>query len=137
MSSPDMSGIWTTYSDPSMRGGRRSPGGKIRVLIVDDHPGYRRSLRSTFELEEDIEVIGEASNGNEATDRAAELKPDLVLMDINMTGLSGMEATRKISQMSPNMPVIILTMFKDQEHLREARRAGASAYVVKDAGTET
>ena len=89
-----------------------------------------------FELEPDIEVIGEASNGLEALDKVEELHPDIVLMDVNMPGMDGMQATRKLADAYPGILVITLTMFKGEEHLREARRAGASAYVLKDAGSE-
>jgi DNA-binding NarL/FixJ family response regulator len=116
--------------------GRRSPGDKIRVLVVDDHEGFRRALKSTFALEPDIEISGEAVDGYDALDAFGRLKPDLVLMDVNMPGMGGMAATRKLLDAYPDTPVIVLTMYKGEEHLREARRAGASAYVLKDAGSD-
>jgi DNA-binding NarL/FixJ family response regulator len=114
----------------------REPGGKTRLLIVDDHALYRRGLRSMFELEPDFEVAGEASDGLEAIERVEQLHPDVVLMDINMPGMDGMQATRKLADSYPGILIITLTMFKGEEHLREARRAGSSAYVLKDAGSE-
>jgi DNA-binding NarL/FixJ family response regulator len=114
----------------------RSPGGKITLLIVDDHALYRKGLRSMFELEPDIEVVGEAADGSESLDKVEALHPDIVLMDINMPGMDGMQATRRLADAYPGILVITLTMFKGEEHLREARRAGASAYVLKDAGSE-
>jgi len=114
----------------------REPGEKTRLLIVDDHALYRRGLRSMFELEPDFEVVGEAGDGLEAIEKVDALHPDIVLMDINMPGMDGMQATRKLADAYPGILIITLTMFKGEEHLREARRAGASAYVLKDAGSE-
>jgi DNA-binding NarL/FixJ family response regulator len=114
----------------------REPGDRTRLLIVDDHALYRRGLRSMFDLEPDIEVVGEASDGLEAIERVEQLHPDVVLMDINMPGMDGMQATRKLADSYPGILIITLTMFKGEEHLREARRAGSSAYVLKDAGSE-
>lgn len=108
----------------------------MRVLLVDDHTVYRRSLANTLELETDIEVVGEAPGGEQALDMVARLKPDIVIMDINMPSMSGIEATRRLTDYDPGILVVLLTMFKGNEHLREARRAGASAYVMKDAGAE-
>jgi two-component system response regulator DegU len=136
MGAYDKSGIWVSYLQVSPPGGRKAPEGKIRILLVDDHTVYRRSLHNTFELETDIEVVGEAPGGQEAIEMAGQLKPDIVLMDINMPSMSGIEATRQLTDVYPGMLVVLLTMFKEQEHLREARRAGASAYVMKDAGVE-
>jgi DNA-binding NarL/FixJ family response regulator len=114
----------------------REPGGHTRLLIVDDHTPYRQGLRSMFELEPDIEVVGEASDGLEAIEKVEQLHPDVVLMDINMPGMDGMQATRKLADTYPGILIITLTMFKGEEHLREARRSGSSAYVLKDAGSE-
>jgi DNA-binding NarL/FixJ family response regulator len=105
-------------------------------LVVDDHALYRKGLRSMFELEPDMEVIGEAGDGAEAIDKVEVLHPDVVLMDVNMPGMDGLQATRRLADAYPGILVITLTMFKGDEHLREARRAGASAYVLKDAGSE-
>lgn len=136
MSSADTSGIWFSRMANSPYGKMRAPGDKTRVLIVDDHTLYRKGLRSMFELEPDVEVVGEASDGAEAIEQVEQFQPDIVLMDINMPGMDGMQATRKLADDYPGILIIILTMFKGEEHLREARRAGASAYVLKDAGSE-
>jgi DNA-binding NarL/FixJ family response regulator len=137
MSSADTSGIWFSRLANSPYGKVRAPGETTRVLIVDDHTLYRKGLRSMFDLEPDIEVVGEASDGSEAIEQVETYQPDIVLMDINMPGMDGMQATRKLADDYPGILIIILTMFKGEEHLREARRAGASAYVLKDAGSET
>jgi DNA-binding NarL/FixJ family response regulator len=136
MSSADTSGIWFSRMANSPYGKLRAPGDRTRVLIVDDHALYRQGLRSMFDLEHDVEVVGEASDGTEAIEQVEALQPDIVLMDINMPGMDGMQATRKLADDYPGILIIILTMFKGEEHLREARRAGASAYVLKDAGSE-
>ena len=133
--SDNNSEIWVSY--PRASYGARGPAGRrVRVLIVDDHPAYRRSLRHTFDMEPDIEVVGEAVSGEQAIQEAGRLKPDLVLMDISMPSMTGMDATRTLVDNYPGILVVVLTMYKGREHLREARRAGASAYVMKDAGAD-
>ncbi|MEO5953376.1 MAG: response regulator transcription factor [Chloroflexia bacterium] len=132
----DNSGVWFSGSPNSPYGRLRQPGGNIKLLIVDDHALYRQGLRAMFELEPDVEVIGEAADGSEALDKVEAIHPDIVLMDVNMPGMDGMQATRKLADAYPGILIIMLTMFKGEEHLREARRAGASAYVLKDAGSE-
>jgi DNA-binding NarL/FixJ family response regulator len=134
--SSDKSGVWFARAPNASYSRLRPTGGKISLLIVDDHAPYRKGLRSMFELEPDIEVLGEASDGSEAIDKVEQLYPDIVLMDVNMPDMDGMQATRKLADAYPGILVITLTMFKGEEHLREARRAGASAYVLKDAGSE-
>jgi DNA-binding NarL/FixJ family response regulator len=134
--SSEKSGIWFSRMSNSPYGNVREPGDRTRLLIVDDHALYRRGLRSMFELEPDIEVVGEASDGLEAIEKVEALHPDVVLMDVNMPGMDGMQATRKLADAYPGILIITLTMFKGEEHLREARRAGSSAYVLKDAGSE-
>lgn len=137
MPSPsEKSGIWFSRMANSPYGKLREPGSNTRLLIVDDHALYRRGLRSMFELEPDFEVVGEASDGLEAIEKVEQLYPDVVLMDINMPGMDGMQATRKLADAYPGILIITLTMFKGEEHLREARRAGSSAYVLKDAGSD-
>jgi DNA-binding NarL/FixJ family response regulator len=105
---------------------------KIRILLADDHTLFRQGIRQLISAESDMEVIGEASNGSDAVDRAAELKPDLVLMDIGMPGLSSFEATRQIKKNRPETKVLVLTMYDDEDYLVESMEVGASGYVLKD-----
>ncbi|MEE8373312.1 MAG: response regulator transcription factor [Dehalococcoidia bacterium] len=104
---------------------------KIRVLIADDHVIVREGLRLLLEAEPDIEVVGEAMDGQEAVDRTMELKPDIVLMDITMPGMSGIEATRLIKNRIPDVKVLALTMHESDEYFFEVLNAGASGYVIK------
>src|SRR5690242_10666105 len=106
----------------------------MRVLIVDDHPLFRDGLRGLLESVEDLEVCGEAGSGSEAVELAANLQPDLVLMDLNMPALDGIEATRRIVQDSPRANVLVVTMYEDDESVFAALRAGARGYVLKGAG---
>ncbi|MFC1942892.1 response regulator [Chloroflexota bacterium] len=103
----------------------------IRVVLVDDHLILREGIRSLLDKVPDIEMIGEAENGNEAITKVAELMPDVVLMDITMAGLNGLEATRRIKQQYPSVKVLILTMHETDQYLSEMLEAGASGYVVK------
>lgn len=103
----------------------------IRVLLVDDHPIVRRGLHHVLRDEACIEVIGEAADGDEALARTQQLKPDVVVMDLTMPGLNGVEATRSVRAQCPDSRVLILTMHDDPESLREVLRAGASGYVTK------
>lgn len=104
---------------------------KIRVFLVDDHLILREGIRSILEKVPDIEMIGEADNGNEAVAKVDQLAPDVVLMDITMPGLNGLEATRQIKQKHPSIKVLILTMHETDQYLSEMLEAGASGYVVK------
>lgn len=106
---------------------------KIRILIADDHALFRAGLTGLLSTQPDLHVIAEVSSGAEAIQRALELRPDIVLMDITMPDLSGLEATRKIKERNPNIRVLMLTMHEDAGHLRTALRAGISGYVVKSA----
>jgi DNA-binding NarL/FixJ family response regulator len=108
--------------------------GTIRVLIADDHPLYREGMRNRLDRAADVEVVGEASNGNEAVEMAREFKPDVVLMDIKMPGMSGIEATRETLRASPQTGVLVLTMFEDDASVFAAMRAGAKGYLLKDSG---
>ncbi len=135
-SSSEKGGIWFPRIPNSPYGTMREPGDRIRLLIVDDHALYRGGLRLMFDMEPDIEIVGEANDGFEAIEKVEYLHPDIVLMDINMPGMDGMQATRRLADSYPGILIITLTMFKGEEHLREARRAGSSAYVLKDAGSE-
>lgn len=104
----------------------------IRVLIIDDHPLVREGLRKILELEEGITVIDEAGDGQGAINMARKLQPDIVLMDINMPGTNGVEATKVIKREFPQMGVIALTIHEEEEYVLELVRAGISGYVLKD-----
>jgi NarL family two-component system response regulator LiaR len=110
----------------------RSGERKIRVLLVDDHGVVREGLRAYLELESDIEVVGEAKDGREAVRRAQELGPDVVLMDLVMPVMDGVEATATIKQQWPSTRVIALTSFVDDERVVPAIKAGATSYLLKD-----
>jgi NarL family two-component system response regulator LiaR len=105
---------------------------KIRVLIVDDHGVVRQGLRTYLELLDDIEVIGEAENGTEAVAQVRQHQPDVVLMDLVMPEMDGIEATRQVSAISPSTRVIVLTSFADDEKVFPAIKAGATGYLLKD-----
>jgi DNA-binding NarL/FixJ family response regulator len=108
---------------------------RARVLIADDHEVVRKGLRSLLESEPGLEVVGEASNGREAVERATAMKPDVVVLDVGMPELNGLEATRRIVKASPRTEVLILTVYETEEVIREVLRAGARGYVLKsDAG---
>ncbi|MFB6718069.1 MULTISPECIES: response regulator [unclassified Streptomyces] len=104
----------------------------IRVLLVDDHQVVRRGLRTFLEVQDDIEVVGEASDGAEGVAGAEELRPDVVLMDIKMPGTDGIEALRKLRELGNPAKVLIVTSFTEQRTVVPALRAGASGYVYKD-----
>ncbi len=106
--------------------------GRIRVLLVDDQKLMREGLRVLLEMEPDLDVVGEASDGAEALAAYAEQQPDVVLMDIRMPGMDGVEATRRLRERWPNARVIILTTFDDDEYVFEGLRAGALGYLLKD-----
>jgi DNA-binding NarL/FixJ family response regulator len=104
-----------------------------RVLIADDHTLFREGLRALLNSVPDTEVIGEAATGDEAIAQAVELQPDVILMDIQMPGVNGIEATRRILRTSPHIGVIVVTMFEDDDSVFAAMRAGARGYVLKGA----
>ncbi|MGW7197686.1 response regulator [Streptomyces chryseus] len=104
----------------------------IRVLLVDDHQVVRRGLRTFLEVQDDIEVVGEAADGAEGVARAEELRPDVVLMDIKMPGTDGIDALRKLRELANPARVLIVTSFTEQRTVVPALRAGASGYVYKD-----
>jgi len=105
----------------------------IRVLVVDDHSVVRRGLVELFETAEDIEVVGDAADGAAAVEAAERLRPDLVLMDLSMPGVDGVEATRRIRAAHPEVAVVILTSFSEQPRILGAIDAGAVGYLLKDA----
>lgn len=103
----------------------------IRVLIADDHAIVREGVRALLTLSEDIEVVGEAANGQEAVRLARSLSPDVILMDIAMPGLGGLEATIEIRKENPNARILVLTQYEDREYIRRFLKAGVSGYVLK------
>ncbi|MET9935295.1 MULTISPECIES: response regulator transcription factor [unclassified Streptomyces] len=104
----------------------------IRVLLVDDHQVVRRGLRTFLEVQDDIEVVGEASDGDEGVARAEELRPDVVLMDVKMPGTDGIEALKRLRELANPARVLIVTSFTEQRTVVPALRAGACGYVYKD-----
>ena len=106
---------------------------KIRLLVVDDHPVVRTGLRTLLAAQPDIQVVGEAVDGEMAVACALELRPDVVVMDISMEGMDGLAATREIVKRLPQTKVLALTMHNDQEYLRQTLEAGATGYLLKEA----
>jgi DNA-binding NarL/FixJ family response regulator len=104
----------------------------IRVLLVDDQALFREGLETLLSLHRDIEVVGQACNGREAVDVAADVRPDVVLMDVRMPILDGVRATRRLTEGMPQCKVIVLTTFDDDEYVFDALRAGAAGYLLKD-----
>jgi two-component system response regulator NreC len=105
---------------------------KIRILLADDHTLFRQGVRNLLNAEMDMEVADEVSNGADAIDRAAELRPDIVLMDIGMPGFSSFEAARQIRKNRPETKIVFLTMYDDEDYLVEGMEVGGSGYVLKD-----
>jgi len=105
---------------------------QIRILLADDHQLFRQGIKTLLNAETDLSVVGEASNGGEAIERAAELRPDVVVMDVSMPGMSCFEATRQIRKARPETKVLFLTMYDDEDYLVESMEVGASGYVLKD-----
>ena len=109
-----------------------TPTRKTRILLADDHTVVRQGFKMILSAQPDLEVVGEAGNGREAVERASELKPDVVVMDVSMPELNGIEATRRIGEASPRSRVLALSMHKDAVYVREILRAGARGYLLKD-----
>jgi len=105
---------------------------RIQILIVDDHPLFRRGIRWSLEAESDLVVSGEAADGHEALSMADRISPDVVLLDINLPGLNGIEVARLLKRRHPRLGIIIVTMHEDDEQLFNAIRVGAAAYATKD-----
>jgi DNA-binding NarL/FixJ family response regulator len=108
---------------------------EIRVLLAEDHTLVRAGIRALLDSFDEITVVGEASDGREAARQARELQPDVILMDIAMPGINGLEATSRIARTCPGTRVLILTMHSNEEYVVQALRAGASGYLVKEAAT--
>jgi DNA-binding NarL/FixJ family response regulator len=108
----------------------------LRILIAEDHPLFRKGVISLLSSVPDFEVVGEATTGEEAVVRAEQLQPDVVLMDLQMPEVNGIEATRRILQESPSIRVLVVTLFEDEDSVFMALRAGARGYVLKDADEE-
>jgi len=109
---------------------------KIKVLLVDDHAVVRDGIRARFENYPEFEVVGEAVNGRDAIETAANLMPDVVLMDISMPVMNGMDAARQLRETYPDMKVIILTMHEHKEYIQGVIRCGAQGYIVKDVSAQ-
>jgi len=108
--------------------------GTMRVLVVDDHQAFRHALTSALSLVDDIEVAGQAGGGLAACQEAEQLDPDVIIMDLSMPDLSGIDAMKRIHERRPDLPVVILTAHADDGTEREAREAGASGFVAKGTG---
>jgi DNA-binding NarL/FixJ family response regulator len=114
----------------------RGAGEAIRVLIVDDHALFRRGLEMVLEQEDDVEVVGEAGDGAEAIDKAQELMPDVVLMDVRMPRRTGIEATQTIKDLIPHAKILMLTISDEEADLYDAIKAGANGYLLKEISIE-
>jgi two-component system, NarL family, response regulator LiaR len=119
-------------------GGTEGPSSpaRARLLIADDHDLVREGLRAVLQAEEDLAVVGEATDGQEALQMCRSLRPDLVLMDVRMPKMDGLEATRAIKEEMPEVSVVMVTMHENPDYLLEAIRAGAAGYILKDAEGE-
>lgn len=106
--------------------------GPISVLIVDDHEIVRRGIRAFLETQQDFIVVGEAGSGEQAIEMALNLVPDIVLMDLILPGMDGVESTRRIKSLSPRTQIVVLTSYHEDEHIFPALKAGATAYILKD-----
>ena len=108
----------------------------IRVLVADDHPVVRQGLCTMLELEEDIEVIGRAADGADAVSQARDARPDVILLDVQMPNMDGIEALRRIRSADPEARVIVLTTYRNEDYVFPSLQAGASGYLLKDATRE-
>ncbi len=109
---------------------------KVRLLLVDDHPIVRSGMRMLFQAEPDLEIVGEADGGAEAIVAVQRLHPDVVIMDVAMPGVNGIEATRRIKELAPETAVLALTMHEDEQYFFEMLKAGASGYIPKRAAPD-
>lgn len=117
-----------------MKCGSPSEMKRIRILLADDHAVVRQGFKMILSAEKDMEIVGEAGNGREAVEQAEQLRPDIVVMDVAMPELNGIEATRRLATSMPHTRVIALSMHKDSVYVREILRAGARGYLLKDSG---
>lgn len=125
--------LWASYTRRTCASGALLKTRKIGILIADDHPLLREAIRNAFEQHDDMQVLGEAGDGEEAVRLSSELKPDIVIMDIVMPKLSGIEATREIRKKSPTTAVLILTAYDDDRYIIGLLEAGAAGYLLKSA----
>jgi DNA-binding NarL/FixJ family response regulator len=109
---------------------------RIRILLADDHAVVRQGFKMLLDAQPDMEIVGEASNGREAVEAAETLRPEVVVMDVAMPELNGIEATRRLAVSTPHARVIALSMHKDSVYVREILRAGARGYLLKDSGAD-
>ncbi|MDM5187114.1 response regulator transcription factor [Bacillus sp. DX4.1] len=108
----------------------------IKILVVDDHAFLRDAIRSILELESDMRVVGEAVSGDEVLEKVEECRPDCILMDINLPGKNGIEATSLVKKQYPTCRVLVLTMYEHDEYLMDALQAGADGYLLKDSSSD-
>jgi DNA-binding NarL/FixJ family response regulator len=109
----------------------------VNILIVDDHTLFRTGVRKMLEAEADMRVVGEAASGREALEQTRRLMPDVILMDVKMPGMDGIEATRRLCREMPHVGIIFCTMFEDDEFVFEGLQAGGRGYILKDADPDT
>jgi two-component system, NarL family, response regulator NreC len=109
---------------------------RTRILLADDHAVVRQGFKMILSAQSDMEIVGEAANGREAVELAQQLKPDIIVMDVAMPELNGIEATRRLATTAPHTRVVALSMHKDSVYVREVLRAGARGYLLKDSGAE-
>jgi two-component system nitrate/nitrite response regulator NarL len=109
----------------------------LRILIADDQEAIRKRVRSILVSKSDFEVCAEAANGREAVEKAQEFKPDLIILDVTMPILNGLEAARMIRQVSPDTPIVILSVHKSRQLLKEAQEIGVRGYVTKEEASQT
>ena len=108
----------------------------VRIVLADDHKLFRDGLRPLLEKQRDLQVVGEASDGREVLELAASLRPDLIVLDVSMPGLNGIEAARRIREIDPAIRIAMLSMHADRRYVLESLKAGATAYLLKDDGFE-
>ena len=123
--------LLVVMSKPTDKERNRTEISGIKVLLVDDHPLIRQAVRTILEKEQDISVVGEAGNGEQAIELTEKLSPDVVIMDFSMPGMNGLEATRRIKARFPGVSILVLTVLDNDQSIRDILQAGASGYLVK------